>query len=49
MGRGPPGDPVRLWCHLPSRAPQRFAANEDVVGQDLLLPLGSGTRRDGGR
>lgn len=34
MGRGPQGDPVRLRCHVPPRAPQRAAPNEDVARLD---------------
>lgn len=34
MGRGSPGDPVRLRRHVPARAPQRPAPHQDVVRRD---------------
>ena len=37
MGRGPPGDPVCLWCNFPSCAPQCFAPNEDVARHNFYF------------
>lgn len=34
MGRGAPGDPVRLGRHVPARAPQRAAPDQDVGRSD---------------